>query len=148
MLCTNAIITSNTIRTQTGAGRTPVWILIRVIMYLTIAFNYRSLYDEKKWIDSQRDAARICCWAPAPAARHPQRARNCQSISPARKALASNPADRRCCCRSMGQTDGPMNGQTDGRTLDRYVDSAPHTMRPASITIMYILSNRLNSKLW
>ena len=61
MLCTNAIKTSNTIRTQTGAGRTPVWILIRVIMYLTIAFNYRSLYDEKKCIVSQRDAARICC---------------------------------------------------------------------------------------
>ena len=52
MLCKTATNTSNTIRTQTGAGRTAnatpaVWILIRVIVCLTIAFNYRSQYDMK-----------------------------------------------------------------------------------------------------
>ena len=40
-------------------------------------------------------------------------------------ALDSKLASRRCCCRSMGQTDR--------RTPDRYVDRAPHTLRTASI---------------
>jgi len=44
MLGTTAFNTSNTIRTPTGAGRTVV-ILIRVTMCLTIAFNYRILYN-------------------------------------------------------------------------------------------------------
>jgi len=35
-----------------------------------------------------------------------------------------------CCGRIMGQTDR----QTDGRTLDRFIDHAPHTMRTLSIT--------------
>ena len=39
------------------------------------------------------------------------------------RALSSKPTDRRCCCRSMGQTDG--------RTPDRYIDSAVYTMRAA-----------------
>jgi len=51
MLFTTATDTSNTIRTQTDAGRTPLQrsgFLIRVIMCFTIAFNYRSLYDTEK----------------------------------------------------------------------------------------------------
>jgi len=47
-------------------------------------------------------------------------ARSCRSISPARRALSSKPTGRRCCSRSMGQTDArPF---------------APHTMSAASIT--------------
>jgi len=43
---------------------------------------------------------------------------NCRSTSLARAALSSEPAGRRCCCLSTGQTNG--------RTLDRYIDPAPH----------------------
>ena len=47
MLCTTAVNTSNAIRTDwCRPNATPaVGILIRVIMCVTIAFNYRSLYD-------------------------------------------------------------------------------------------------------
>jgi len=44
-----------------------------------------------------------------------RRPRSYRSISPAHTALSSKPAARRCCCR---------DGQTDGRTPDRYTDSA------------------------
>jgi len=36
--------------------------------------------------------------------------------------LSSKPAGRRCCCRSMGQTDG----ETDGRTFDRFMTLAAY----------------------
>ena len=53
MLCTTAINISNTDRFRPNA--TPaVRILIRVIMCLTMAFNYKSLYDTK------RDAMLTC----------------------------------------------------------------------------------------
>jgi len=42
-----------------------------------------------------------------------------RSITPARGALSSKPAAR--SCRTMGQTDG--------RTLDRFIDTAAHTLR-------------------
>jgi len=61
------------------------------------------------------------------ALRHQQRT-SYQSISPARGALTNKLADRRCCYRSMGQTDR----QTDGRTHNHYIDSASHTVRVAS----------------
>ena len=51
--------------------------------------------------------------------------RCCRSIFPARTALSSKPVARRCCCRSMGQTDG--------RTLDRFVDPAVRSMRAVSL---------------
>jgi len=44
--------------------------------------------------------------------------RRCRLISPGHTALSSKPAARRGC--------GPMMGQTDGRTLDRFVDPASH----------------------
>jgi len=47
---------------------------------------------------------------------------------PAGRALSSKPAGRRCCCRSTEETDG--------RTLDRYIDPAPHTML-AALTMQY-----------
>jgi len=53
-------------------------------------------------------------------------ARSYLSMSPASMELSSKPAGSRCCCRSTGQTDG--------RTLDRYTDPAPHALRAASIT--------------
>jgi len=37
-------------------------------------------------------------------------ARGYQSISPARRALSSKPAARRCCCGSTGQTDRRTDG--------------------------------------
>ena len=38
--------------------------------------------------------------------------------------LSSKPRARRCCCRSTGE----MDRQTDGRTPDRHIDPALHTM--------------------
>jgi len=46
----------------------------------------------------------------------------------ARTALSSKPTARRCCVRQMGQTDR----RTDGRTPDRFMHPAPHTMRTVS----------------
>ena len=57
-----------------------------------------------------------------------------RSLSPARRALSSKPAGSQHCCRSMGQTDG--------RTLDRYINLAPHTMREASTNAEVILLRR------
>ena len=45
------------------------------------------------------------------------------------RALSSKPAVRCCCSRMMGQRDG----RTDGRTCDRYIDPARHTMQAVSI---------------
>ena len=42
--------------------------------------------------------------------------------------LSSKLAARRCCCRSMVQTDG----RTDGRTPHYYIDPAPNTTQAAS----------------
>ena len=52
-------------------------------------------------VGSQRDATRICCWAPAPAARRPQ-----QSIDISCPQGAYMPSCRHCCCRSTGQREG------------------------------------------
>ena len=69
------------------------------------------------FVGCRQDVTHFCCWVPAPAARRPQRARSYRSIFPARTALSSKPAGHRCCCRSMGQTDG----QREGGKPDRYV---------------------------
>jgi len=53
-------------------------------------------------------------------------------IFPARK-----PAARRCCYRSMGQTDG----RTDGRTPGRYIDPPRHIIRAASVTTVWLAGN-------
>jgi len=58
----------------------------------------------------------------------------CRSISPARTALSSKPAARFCCDRMMGQADG----QTDGRTPDRYLDPAAHATRAVPVTENYL----------
>jgi len=49
-------------------------------------------------------------------------ARRCRSPSSARVALSSKPSARRC-----------RHGKTDGRTLDRFVDPASHTVRAMSV---------------
>jgi len=54
----------------------------------------------------RRAATPCCCRAPG--------GRRCRSISSAHTALSSKPAARRGC--------GPMMRQTDGRTLDRFID--------------------------
>jgi len=51
-----------------------------------------------------------------------------RSISPARRALSSKLAARRCCCRSTGQTDR----RTDAVTLDRTMHAA--SIRPTLST--------------
>jgi len=51
-----------------------------------------------------------------------------RSISPNRGALSSKLAARYCCYRSTGQTDG----WTEERTLERFIDPAPHTMQAVS----------------
>ena len=48
-------------------------------------------------------------------------ARRCRSICPARTALSSKPAARRCCGRMTGKTGVRMD-------TDRFIDPAPHTM--------------------
>jgi len=60
--------------------------------------------------------------------------RRCRSIFPARTALSSKPAARRCCCRSVEQTDG--------RTLDRFVDPALHTVRAVSLNNYKSMANQ------
>jgi len=97
----------------TATGASDKWILTAKVVFNTSLCWASS-------VGSQRDATRICCWAPAPLQRT-----CCRSISPARGALGSKPAGRICCCRSMGQTDG--------RTSDRYRDPVPHTMRAGSV---------------
>ena len=99
----------------------------------------------------------ICCWVcfePPPSAlkvtlpafaaerrRLQHGARSCRSTYPACMALSSKPAGRRCCCR--------LTRQTDGRTLDRYIDPAPHTMRAASIIEKRFFSREsLGSEIW
>jgi len=52
-------------------------------------------------------------------------------VFPACTAFSSKPAARRCCRGVIGQTDR----QTDGRTLDRFIDPAPHAMPAVSITL-------------
>jgi len=47
-------------------------------------------------------------------------------------ALSSKPAACRCCGRMTG-----TDKRTDGRTHDRYIDPAPHTMRVVPTTIGY-----------
>ena len=66
-------------------------------------------------LDSPHDATRI----------RPQLGRGMQILIDAAPAAS----DRRCCCRSTGQTDR----QTDGRT-DRYLDPASHAIRATSVT--------------
>jgi len=60
------------------------------------------------------------------------RRRRCRSIYPARTALSSKPAARRCC-----------GSGSDRRTLDRFVAPAPHTMRVVSIKRVVLILRRL-----
>jgi len=66
-----------------------------------------------------------------------ERRRTCSTVraaidrSRASRALSNKPADRCCCCRSMGETDG--RSPTDGRTPEHYIDLAANTMREAPI---------------
>ena len=52
----------------------------------------------------------------------------CRSISPARAALSSKPAARRCCCRSTGETDR--------QTPDRFINPALRTMLFCSLAVL------------
>ena len=61
-----------------------------------------------------------------------------RSIFPARGAPSSKPAARHYCGRSTGQTDR----QTDGRTSDRYIDPAAHTIGTVPINCAYVLCFR------
>ena len=47
-------------------------------------------------------------------------ARSYRSISPVRMALSSKPAASRCCCRSMGQTDGRTDARPFRRSCSAY----------------------------
>jgi len=76
------------------------------------AIELTSLYPASS-VGCQRDAARICCWVPAPAARCPPRTSRYRLMSPTRSALSSKPVAHRCCYRSMGQTALRTDGRTD-----------------------------------
>jgi len=76
---------------------------------------YRSLnYNEQVCVQPPPSALNVTL--PAFAAGAERRrllhcARSCRLIHPpAHRALSSKPAARRCCCRSMGQTDGRTDG--------------------------------------
>jgi len=56
---------------------------------------------------------------------------NHRLISAVDASAQQQPYGCRCCCRSMGQTDG--------RTPDCYIDPTPHTMRAASMTVNIII---------
>ena len=75
---------------------------------------------------AERRAAAQCCWAPSASAavhRH----------LPPRTALSSKPAARRGCDRMIGPTDR----RTAGRTLDRFIETNPHTMPAVSMILLY-----------
>ena len=66
-------------------------------------------------------------------------ARRCRSISPARTALSSKLAARRCCGHMTGQTYGRRDG------LDRYKDPAPHTRRALPVTQLTRNTHEINN---
>jgi len=76
---------------------------------------------------------------PAFAAEHRAAARwapgvcRCQSISPASTG-AQQQTRRTPLLRSNDGTNRRTDGETDGRTPDRYIDPAPHTVRAVPIT--------------
>jgi len=85
------------------------------------SFDFQHALCSASYVSCQRDTARICCCAPC-----------CRRAVQQSIDISSPPgatAVRRCCVRSMGQTDG----RTYGRTLNRFIDSAPHTERAVSI---------------
>jgi len=61
-----------------------------------------------------------------------------RSVFPVRDAHSKIPAARCCCCRSTGQTDG--------LTRNRFIYSAPHTMRTVSIESVRTQSRDINTK--
>jgi len=83
------------------------------LSYRPTAFALRSavktnLYSAST-VHSQHDAVRICCWAPAPAARRPQ-------LSIQASTLSSKPAGRHC---SVDGRDRQTDKWTDDRPLLR-----------------------------
>ena len=89
---------------------------------------------------SQHDAARICCWLAA------------ESIDTRRPQLSIDI----CCPRPRSSANQPhaaaavdrRDRQTDGRTPDRYIDPAPHTMSMPTQTRrdQTILSHRVGRR--
>ena len=116
---------------RTGASATLLlWNLIKTTRNLTYA---EPTNPNWKWvrracwassISSQHDAAHICCWAPAPAARRSQLSINICSIH--RRSAANTPVAVAVVNR--------WDKRTDGRTPNRYVDPTLITMRVASKT--------------
>jgi len=88
------------------------WRDLRHCYTKSYAGDLTSLYWASS-LGSQHDAARICCWARAPAADIDR-----QLVRGARMALSSKPAARRCCWRPTAQTDGRTDGRTDTRPLN------------------------------
>ena len=79
------------------------------------------------------------CWASSLSSQHEYMTllafasdtHNHRLISAVDASAQQQPYGCRCCCRSMGQTDG--------RTPDCYIDPTPHTMRAASMTVNIII---------
>jgi len=82
------------------------------------------------YVSCQRDTARICRRAPAPAARPAWRARRAaidRYMLHACRSLSSKPAGaRRCCDESMGQTDRPSAGLMPAEARGNYLPEAPY----------------------
>jgi len=88
-------------------------ILLAYILILTTLWSASS-------VGCQHDTARICCWAPAPAAVN-------QYLLSTRRSAANPPHAAAAVDR--------WDRQTDRRTLDRFTDPAPRTTRALLIII-------------
>ena len=92
------------------------------------------------FVSSQRDATRVCCWAPA---RLQHGARSYRSIlRPAGHSAANPQAAVAAADRWDRQADRYL---IDGRRPDRYIDSAPHCMRAAWINCTVNLRHKVRT---
>ena len=89
----------------------------------------------------QHDAARVCCWVPAPAAHCPQRAHPHLSVDVSRQQGARRQNPPVAVAAAVDGTDR----RTEWRTPHRYIDSALHILRAASTTfhIQWLQHNQI-----
>ena len=96
------------------------------------AYN-KSVFSLPRRLSTWR-CPRVCCWVPC-CGRHGDGRRCCSAPAPA--------IDRYLLAAGRSAANPPAtvtavdwcDRQTDGRTLDRFIDPAPHTMRAALICI-------------
>ena len=85
------------------------------------------------YVGCQRDTARVCCSAPAPATRRTC----CTALSI--DISCSQGAQQQTHCTPLLLSMDRTDRRTDGRTLDRFIDSAAHTIWAVSINISRVI---------